>query len=402
MKFLCLYFLAFLFCFVSSRRKNFFKTWNPDVPIARQTGVGADGSPSYTSDIVPTEYFFRINEGKYLIERFISCGGLGCTYIVKLKTGNQRHVLKLAVDPASAANKYLSQQTQADVDIPNSIMEIQNVQACPNVMKIEDVIVFLGNRVALVLEYIDGETLNHYFPLNRGKIDFLMPITAQKERGHPGLQRVSRLLFLQIVRQIIEGYQCIHDIYRRYNLDIKSSNIMITNNNEIKIIDIDGMLDENQLTTVRDGYKQITDVYKPDGNDPDVNANQAHHLDYWKKYDDFTVGLTLCKLLITITNQAPGRPTSFLEIQGHKKLMNKIKVSNYFSNKLDAINRAELNFCVNSADLGSGINFNKNQKLNWNIIVKSLANNNQIHRLSLGDALTLLSKIENIELPRTD
>ena len=135
-------------------------------------------------------------------------GGFGCFF--KVQNGKEIKAFKV---------------TKKAVD-PKSIQEIKqemDKKSHPNVLRLYDVVVLPAKNLLIVLEYIEGFSLQEYV---EKKIQNITPLWGKYE-------------FLLIFKNILEGVQYLHNTLQRYHIDLKPGNVMwdLTNKQAV-IIDI--------------------------------------------------------------------------------------------------------------------------------------------------------------------
>lgn len=158
----------------------------------------------------------------YDIGRKIDEGGMGVVYEAMRNDGTRVAVKFIGRDLAATnvkAVERFARETQAMVRIDH-----------PNVVKILDFGTDSG-RMFLVMEYIDGRSLQGILDATRGK-----PLKWEYARN--------------FLLQICNGLQAAHekDVWHR---DIKPSNVLITHNDHLKLIDFGAAkLDDSRYITI--------------------------------------------------------------------------------------------------------------------------------------------------------
>lgn len=227
-----------------------------------------------------------ILHGTYKIERYLSSGGFGNTYMVtNLQFGETRAIKEFYL-------KGICQRegNSTTVSVSNSENTVGFNQQCekfkkedrrlrgldnPHIVKVYDL--FEENCTAYyVMDYVDGENLS----------------TRLARTNTP----LSEKTVLNYLNQILDGLQAIHNA-GMLHLDIKPANIMVDNNDVVKLIDFGA----SKQQTSADGVTTTTGVYYTNGYAPIEQIAQSY--DKFGPWTDFyALGATLYKLL---TNQNP-------------------------------------------------------------------------------------------------
>ena len=172
---------------------------------------------------------------------------------------------------------------------------------------------------------------------------------------------------------------------------------MVNQQNQALIIDIDGILTETMIRDPR-VFISLTDsvgphhgVPTPGSEDPrPKNRKSDDHMNWGKRYDDFTIGIVLCKMLIAVTNDPTGahrHPHAFLQLN------EQVKVEKRFN--LDDENKDDRNFCLNpNNQLGNGLDFPTAQINRWRDIVTGLLQYNRSQRMVLAEAKRRITEIK--------
>lgn len=227
-----------------------------------------------------------ILHGTYKIERYLSSGGFGNTYVVTNVQFSETRAIK---------EFYLKGICQREGDsktmiVSNSENTVGFTQQCekfkkearrlrgldnPHIVKVYDL--FEENGTAYyVMDYVDGENLS----------------TRLARTNTP----LSEKTVLNYLNQILDGLQAIHNA-GMLHLDIKPANIMVDNNDVVKLIDFGA----SKQQTSADGVTTTTGVYYTNGYAPIEQIAQSY--DKFGPWTDFyALGATLYKLL---TNQNP-------------------------------------------------------------------------------------------------
>lgn len=224
--------------------------------------------------------------GTYKIERYLSSGGFGNTYVVtNVQFGETRAIKEFYL-------KGICQREgdSTTVSVSNSENTISFNQQCekfkkearrlrgldnPHIVKVYDL--FEENGTAYyVMDYVDGENLS----------------TRLARTNTP----LSEKTVLNYLNQILDGLQAIHNA-NMLHLDIKPANIMVDKDDVVKLIDFGA----SKQQTSADGVTTTTGVYYTNGYAPIEQIAQSY--DKFGPWTDFyALGATLYKLL---TNQNP-------------------------------------------------------------------------------------------------
>lgn len=227
-----------------------------------------------------------ILHGTYKIERYLSSGGFGNTYVVtNVQFGETRAIKEFYL-------KGICQREgdSTTVSVSNSENTVGFNQQCekfkkearrlrgldnPHIVKVYDL--FEENGTAYyVMDYVDGENLS-----------------TRLARTNTPLPEKTVLNYLN---QILDGLQAIHNA-GMLHLDIKPANIMVDNNDVLKLIDFGA----SKQQTSADGVTTTTGVYYTNGYAPIEQIAQSY--DKFGPWTDFyALGATLYRLL---TNQNP-------------------------------------------------------------------------------------------------
>lgn len=227
-----------------------------------------------------------ILHGTYKIERYLSSGGFGNTYVVtNVQFGETRAIKEFYL-------KGICQREgdSTTVSVSNSENTISFNQQCekfkkearrlrgldnPHIVKVYDL--FEENGTAYyVMDYVDGENLS----------------TRLARTNTP----LAEKTVLNYLNQILDGLHAIHNS-GMLHLDIKPANIMVDKNDVVKLIDFGA----SKQQTSTDGVTTTTGVYYTNGYAPIEQIAQSY--DKFGPWTDFyALGATLYKLL---TNQNP-------------------------------------------------------------------------------------------------
>ena len=227
-----------------------------------------------------------ILHGTYKIERYLSSGGFGNTYVVtNVQFGETRAIKEFYLKGLCQRERH-----STTVSVSNSENTVGFNQQCekfkkearrlrgldnPHIVKVYDL--FEENGTAYyVMDYVDGENLS-----------------TRLARTNTPLPEKTVLNYLN---QILDGLQAIHNA-GMLHLDIKPANIMVDNNDVVKLIDFGA----SKQQTSADGVTTTTGVYYTNGYAPIEQIAQSY--DKFGPWTDFyALGATLYKLL---TNQNP-------------------------------------------------------------------------------------------------
>lgn len=224
--------------------------------------------------------------GTYKIERYLSSGGFGNTYLVtNVQFGETRAIKEFYL-------KGICQREgkSTTISVSNSENTISFNQQCekfkkearrlrgldnPHIVKVYDL--FEENGTAYyVMDYVDGENLSTRLARNN------IPL--------------SEKAVLNYLNQILDGLQAIHNA-GMLHLDIKPANIMVDKNDVVKLIDFGA----SKQQTSANGVTTTTGVYYTNGYAPIEQIAQSY--DKFGPWTDFyALGATLYKLL---TNHNP-------------------------------------------------------------------------------------------------
>lgn len=406
MKFILILLFLLLSQISAKNSKNFFTEYvysghtdeSNKYQIASVTVDAATGTKSYHNQINENAYHFLIKNSKYRLIRLLSCGGNGCIYIIEKKAlPHTRLVLKLAADcsdfKCSLHDTGVNPGTKevSMVQIAQEVLAKQKQNECKNVMKIKHVIPFLDHRMAMTLELIDGTNLHNVIH-DPNSIFHPVPAASAK-RDKECLRR--RKVFSKIASNIVSGMECIHSKYQMWHFDIKTQNIMINQQNQALIIDIDGIVTEPLISNpsvqiaTTPGVSPEHVTHTPGSEDPKPARASADYMDWNKRYDDFTIGMVLCKMLIAVTNGPTGahrHPNAFLQMNEQVKGVKRFN--------LDQLNKDDRDFCLNANNnLGNGLDYKTAEVNKWKNIVVGLLQYNRTNRMQLAEAKRIITEI---------
>ncbi len=228
--------------------------------------------------------------GKYRIERHLSSGGFGNTYVaINLTLG----------DKVAVKEFFMRGVTQRDGDSTISVsnpdnralfieqlekfkkeaQRIRRLQS-PNIIRVHDM--FDANGTAYyVMDYIDGESLSDRL----------------KRTGKPLSEGEVR----HYLAQVLDALEVIHSA-GLYHMDLKPDNIMVDGNDRAVLIDFGASkrVSGSQMTMTATGVS-YTNGYAP----PEQMEQDTDHFGPWT--DIYALGATLYRLL---TNRKPPMPSA--------------------------------------------------------------------------------------------
>jgi serine/threonine protein kinase len=167
-----------------------------------------------------------ILHGTYCIERYLSSGGFGNTYVAVHTEFNERYAVKeffmkgitqrdgdsITVSVSNAANQ--SQFAEQKEKFKKEARRLRGLSN-PHVVKVYDLFEENGT-VYYVMDFIDGESLSERL----------------KRLGTP----LSEAEVNQYLPQILDALECVHG-QQIWHLDLKPANIMVDKSSVIKLID---------------------------------------------------------------------------------------------------------------------------------------------------------------------
>ena len=227
-----------------------------------------------------------ILHGTYRIERYLSSGGFGNTYVVTNLQFGETLALKefylkgicqrdgnsttISVSNAENTNSF-EQQREKFKKEARRLRSLSN----PHIVKVYDL--FEENGTAYyVMDYVDGENLS----------------TRLKRTNAPLAESEVR----NYLNQILDGLEAIHNA-GMLHLDIKPANIMVDSHNVVKLIDFGA---SKQQSTVG-GATMSTGISYTNGYAPKEQMAQSYNK-FGPWTDFYALGATMYKLL---TNQDP-------------------------------------------------------------------------------------------------
>jgi serine/threonine-protein kinase len=211
-----------------------------------------------------------LNKVEYIeIVRLLDSGGSATLYLgVDLNTGNPVAVKEL--NDYLFRNAYTREKFRQEA---NRYLELEH----RNIVQLVDLILY-PTRGYLIMEFIEGKNLRDYMKQVTGPLPFQ-----------------NAALFIYETLNALE-YAHKNSII---HLDIKPSNIMLSNQNQIKLIDFGISKTRN---TVNDGVKMGTPYY--------MSPEQVSGTNIDERTDIYSLGITLYEL---ITGKLPFSDTSTKE-----------------------------------------------------------------------------------------
>lgn len=198
------------------------------------------------------------NRNRYKIVKKLGEGGVGTVYKAINLYDRGKYALKVSKDNISLNREY------------NILKELKEIDGIVDVYEIDDL--YIGGRLYyfIVIEYVEGISLNAYRRKNRLKTSEILHIT---------------IILLKVMGQIHK---------KGYILgDSKLDNIMVKRNGEIKLIDLGGVV------KFGDTIKEFTPAY-------DRASWQAGKRIAEASYDLFSASIILSQLLLDLDIE-PGK-----------------------------------------------------------------------------------------------
>jgi formylglycine-generating enzyme required for sulfatase activity len=246
---------------------------------------------------IDTQSMLRVGtilRGTYRIERYLSSGGFGNTYVavhtefgksyaVKeffMKGVSQRDGDSISVSVSNAANQ--SQFAEQKEKFKKEARRLFNLDN-PHVVKVHDLFEDNGT-VYYVMDFIDGESLSERLkrlgaPLSEAEVNNYLP-------------------------QILDALKCVHS-QKIWHLDLKPANIMVDKSGAIKLIDFGA---SKQIRPDGGATTSTALCYTP-GYAPNEQTEQS--MEKFGPWTDFyALGATLYKLL---TNNEPPKPSDIID-----------------------------------------------------------------------------------------
>ena len=229
--------------------------------------------------------------GKYRIERVLGQGGFGNTYVgyntefeetvaIKeffMKGVTERDEATSVVSVSNADNvQQFEEQREKFKKEAQRIRKLDN----PHIVKVHDL--FEENGTAYyVMDFVEGENLSQRL----------------KRTGKPIAERKVREIFLQL----LDALKAVHDA-GMWHLDIKPANIMLDQENNVKLIDFGA---SKQLNSQKGGATTSTAISYTNGYAPREQMEQNY--DKFGPWTDiYALGATLYNLL---TKNRPPMPS---------------------------------------------------------------------------------------------
>ena len=247
-----------------------------------------------TENIINKESMLRVGtilHGTYRIDRYLSSGGFGNTYVAThvdfdetyaikeffMKGVTQRDSDSITVSVSNSMNResFLQQKEK----FKKEARRLRQLNS-PYIVRVHDL--FEENGTAYyVIDYVDGENLSERL----------------KRTGHP----MSEAEVNSILPQILDALKTVHDA-RMWHLDLKPANIMLDKSGQIKLIDFGA---SKQLDAQKGGATTSTAISYTNGYAPREQMEQNY--DKFGPWTDiYALGATLYNLL---TNHRPPMPT---------------------------------------------------------------------------------------------
>ena len=233
-----------------------------------------------SSDISQHTFDSPLTLNDFVFITAIMRGSFNNIYKVKYKKNGQIYAMK-QYDKKQINKKYEIQYKRE-----KSILYELTKKGYPTIAKLyadfED-----GDTINLIQEYVDGITLN-------------------KLRGNENEQvYISQHLIINILTQLLETLEFLHDKCHIMHRDIKPDNIMIQNNNQIKLLDfgLSAYLEnENEeLVSRKSLVGEIRYVA------PEI-LFKRNNLNYDYKVDIFSLGFTMYSLMNPSNNANANLP----------------------------------------------------------------------------------------------
>ena len=234
----------------------------------------------------------------YKITRKIGSGGMATVYEAMHVTLDTKVAIKI-LDPILAANDGLRQRFTQEAKIMASL----NHEGITKVIDFDN----KDSNLAIVMEYHEGNTLDEYIKQN-GALD------EKKAK--------------QIFTKILYAFQYAHDknIVHR---DVKPSNIFITTDGKVKIMDfgIAKLVEDGAKVLTQTGTQMGTPVYMS----PE-QINDSKHIDH--RTDIYSLGVTLWFMLV---GKPPYDTTIDSSFQIFTKIVNEVLPELTVNHEVDKI-----------------------------------------------------------------
>ena len=241
-----------------------------------------------------------ILHGTYRLERYLSSGGFGNTYLAKNIEFDETYAIKeffvkgvcqrdgnsttISVSNAENTNSF-EQQREKFKKEARRLRSLSN----PHIVKVYDL--FEENGTAYyVMDYVDGENLSARLKRTNA------PLAESEVRNY--------------LNQILDGLEAIHN-EGIFHLDIKPANIMMDSHDVVKLIDFGASKQQSMVG----GATMSTGISYTNGYAPSEQMAQSY--DKFGPWTDFyALGATVYKLL---TNQDPPSVTDLSEDETEDK-----------------------------------------------------------------------------------
>ena len=247
-----------------------------------------------TENTINQESMLRVGtilHGTYRIDRYLSSGGFGNTYVAThvdfdetyaikeffMKGVTQRDSDSITISVSNSMNResFLQQKEK----FKKEARRLRQLDS-PYIVRVHDL--FEENGTAYyVMDYVDGENLSERL----------------KRTGHP----MSEAEVNSILPQILDALKTVHDA-GMWHLDLKPANIMLDKSGQVKLIDFGA---SKQLDAQKGGATTSTAISYTNGYAPREQMEQNY--DKFGPWTDiYALGATLYNLL---TNKRPPLPT---------------------------------------------------------------------------------------------
>ena len=247
-----------------------------------------------TENTINQESMLRVGtilHGTYRIDRYLSSGGFGNTYVATHVDFDETYAIKeffmkgvterdsnsatVSVSNSMNQESFLQQKEK----FKKEARRLRQLES-PYIVRVHDL--FEENGTAYyVMDYVDGENLS----------DLL------KRTGHP----MSEAEVNGILPQILDALKTVHDA-GMWHLDLKPANIMLDKSGQVKLIDFGA---SKQLNAQKGGATTSTAISYTNGYAPREQMEQNY--DKFGPWTDiYALGATLYNLL---TNKRPPLPT---------------------------------------------------------------------------------------------
>lgn len=220
----------------------------------------------------------------YRLERLLGSGGMGSVYLAR----------DLALD-RDVAIKFIAPDKAADASARHRLVREARAAAAldhPNICGVHEVIVEPDGRAAIVMQYVEGETLAD--TLRRGPLEVRFALSVASD--------LAKALVAAHKRGIIHR-------------DIKPQNVIITPEKQAKLLDF-GVARQHEIATTTHGADTTTVVTTPGvivGTPAYMSPEQAQQLPIDGRSDLFSLGAVLYECL---TGKRPFTGRSPLDVLG--------------------------------------------------------------------------------------